>query len=166
MPIIKDILAKYPNPCFIETGTHYGDTVQKALDIGFDKIISIELSNELYPKCLERFQNNPKVTLYHGDVSLLFKKIIDPINTLITFWLDAHYSGYGTARGPKDDPIMDELEIIKNHPIKTHTILIDDIRLMNRNTIINKVKEININYDLSFEDGCEPKDILVAKTNI
>src|SRR5262249_2110956 len=51
------------------------------------------------------------------------------------FWLDAHYSGshFGcqTARGPRDTPIIQELEHILTHPIMSHVVLIDDARLFN-----------------------------------
>jgi hypothetical protein len=68
-------------------------------------------------------------------------------------------------------PLMRELEAIKEHPIKTHTILIDDIRCANGQSlgnitldmIIQKIWEINPDYRLVFENGYVPKDILVAK---
>jgi hypothetical protein len=63
--------------------------------------------------------------------------MIKDINEPITFWLDAHYfpldmyknknhkiselPGYGKV------PLIDELNQIKRHSIKSHTILIDDI---------------------------------------
>jgi hypothetical protein len=68
---------------------------------------------------------------------------------------------------------MRELELIKNHPIKEHTILIDDLREWSRdfpaigfNTedIKKKILEINPNYVFSFADGQTSNDILVADT--
>jgi len=163
MPITENVLRKYINPCFIETGSYKGSTIQKAIDIGFEKIISIELSPVLYKICLESFKNNKNVTLYCGDVQLLLEKILKDIDLKITFWLDAHYSGPGTAKGLKNDPIIEELDIIKKHHLKDHTILVDDMRLMDKNSIINKIKEINNSYKFSFENGEIDNDILVAK---
>ena len=39
----KEILEKYPNKYFVETGTHIGNSVQLALDCGFEKIITMEI---------------------------------------------------------------------------------------------------------------------------
>lgn len=44
------------------------------------------------------------------------------------FWLDAHYSGKGTAKGDKESSISHELDIIKTLKNKDHVILIDDAR--------------------------------------
>src|SRR3990167_3220711 len=49
----------------------------------------------------------------------------------ILFWLDAHYSGTGTARGRKDTPIARELKAILTHRVRNHIIIIDDARLFN-----------------------------------
>lgn len=165
MPITKEILQKYVTNCFFETGTFVGDGVQAALDAGFKKVISIELDEKRFATCKKRFENNPNVFLYLGDVELVLNDILDPINETLTFWLDAHYSGAGTgtALGIRSDPIFEELDVIKKHKIKNHIILIDDLRLMDKNKICNKVMEINTNYQISFEEGFKPDDILVAK---
>ena len=34
------VFSKYPNPVFIETGSHTGDGIQFAIDAGFQTIIS------------------------------------------------------------------------------------------------------------------------------
>jgi hypothetical protein len=44
------------------------------------------------------------------------------------FWLDAHFSGEGTARGAADTAICGELEAILKHPVRGHVILVDDAR--------------------------------------
>jgi hypothetical protein len=44
------------------------------------------------------------------------------------FWLDAHYCGPGSARGPLDSPIARELEALEAHPVRGHVVLIDDMR--------------------------------------
>lgn len=97
--------------------------------------------------------------------------VIKNINSSITFWLDGHYSGYDTAQGDENNPILKELEQIKKHHIKNHTILIDDIRLcggfwfddITLEQIISKILEINKNYTISYVDGYVKNDILVAQ---
>lgn len=177
MPSTKEIFQKYPNPIFIETGSQYGDGIQMALDAGFKTIYSIELGVDLYSHCIERFKGVSNVHLYKGDSSLVLPELLKDIKELATFWLDSHYCGIGTAIGNFNSPIMEELEAIKNHPIKNHIIMIDDLRGWYKDTygfdtldLMKKIKEINPNYTFILEDGYDynleivySNDILVAK---
>ena len=61
------------------------------------------------------------------------------------------------------------MEIIKNHPIKNHTIIIDDLRCWVKpdysfdvNDVLTFVKSINPDYEIFYEDGHVPNDIMVA----
>lgn len=162
---------KYSNPVFVETGTYVGDGVQMALDAGFSSVYSIELSPQLYTRARQRFIDNPHVKIFQGDFETMLFHVIKDIHQPITFWLDGHYSGGPTTHGAKNTAVLEELEQIKRHPIKTHTILIDDMRCcetwwfdgISKQQIIDKVKEINPNYEISYEDGFAPNDILVAQ---
>lgn len=67
---------------------------------------------------------------------------------------------------------MQELQQINNHHIKTHTIIIDDMRCwkdinpihgFTTDDIIKKLYEINQNYKITYIDGCEQNDILICK---
>ena len=73
----------------------------------------------------------------------------------ITFWLDSHWSGVADVGCDPETicPILYELDQIKKHPIKSHVIMIDDIRLMipehfkvTKEEIVNKIMEINPAY--------------------
>ena len=90
--------------------------------------------------------------------------------------MDSHWSGVPDIGCDSETlcPLLYELEQIKRHPIKTHTIMIDDIRLMDNKhfpvtlpEIIKKLYEINPTYTLTFYDDNESKnDILVAYVNL
>ena len=169
MPIKENIFQKFPNNYFFESGSHVGEGIQKALDAGFEKIISVELSPYYYNVCTTKFRNNPKVDLYLGDTEDLLGKIISKINSSITFWLDGHNSGGYTAWGKHESPLMQELEIIKTHSIKTHTLIIDDLRCwekphyeFDKQDIIDLIKSINPDYIIEYADGHIENDILVA----
>lgn len=170
MPIINNLFDKYKNTnWFFESGTHVGEGVQKALDAGFTNIISVELSPQYYNHCVSRFRNNNRVHLYLGDTEDLMWSLISKINEPITFWLDGHNSGGDTAWGYHESPLMQELEIIKKHPIKNHTLIIDDLRcwekphyVFDKNDIINFLKKINPNYDIVYENGHIENDIMIA----
>lgn len=170
MPIVDNIFQKYKNTeWFFESGTHVGEGVQKALDAGFTNIISVELAPHYYNRCVMRFKDNDRVHLYLGDTEDLFKELIPKVQEPITFWLDGHNSGYDTTWGKHESPLMQELEIIKNHPIKTHTLIIDDLRCwekphydFDKGDILTFVKSINPDYIITYENGHIENDILVA----
>ena len=105
---------------------------------------------------------------------MLWEMIAD-IQEPITFWLDAHR--FPPVEGEKNNPILEELEAIAAHPIKTHTLLIDDINgaghldfdYVTLDQITAKILEINPDYSIKFADGGwfdEVKNnILVATVN-
>lgn len=176
MPIYPIILKKYYNDIFIETGTNNGTGVENALAADCKTIHSIEIVESLYEYCKNKFQANSGVHLYCGDCLEVLPKILENINEPVTFWLDGHYSGEGTGKGEYPNPVLQELEIIKNHKIKTHNILIDDMRCWKKNNkhifidedgfdendIKNKILEINPNYKFKYEYGHIQDDVLAA----
>jgi len=161
----------FVNPVFIETGSWKGDGIQKALDCGYGKVISIELHINLYTHCLERFKDDKRVALVHGDSLEVLPTILQGIDQKCTFFLDAHYGDRHTGRGRKDCPVIEELKAIEEHTKRTgivHDILIDDMRLFRKthqnvalDDIIKAVKNI-YNYYISYTDGYRERDILVA----
>ena len=185
MPININILKKYLNPVFIETGSFLGNGIQSAIDAGFKKIYSIELSMELYERCKKRFKDNNNVYLKQGDSSIVLNELLkgssSDANNNITYWLDGHYSGGSTVKGNINSPIINELEIIKKYYKAGDIILIDDIRLCtdlenelydfecNPKDLENKLLEINPNFQLEYIDSYRgntlmfQKDILVAR---
>lgn len=166
MPISPDTLRKYAgrSDIFIETGTHTGRTVQTAKGFGFKKIYSIELSDKWYKSNRAKFAGSPRVKIIHGNSGSKLRELLATINQPCLLWLDAHYSGGDTANSRV--PIYDELAALADHHIKTHTILIDDMRGFG-DKVVNAVKKINPSYKITYEDGVHAarifkNDILVA----
>ncbi len=162
---------QFPNRYFVETGSYEGGGIAAALRDGFIEIHSIELSEKYYSYCQAKFAGYSNVHLWHGDSGEILAHVIEPIQEPITFWLDGHFSGGGTAKGVMNTPLLQELEAIKKHPIKTHTIIIDDIRLLGRDEfdfiqmseITQAIFDINKGYRISYQDGTFKNDILVAE---
>jgi len=171
MPFITE-LAKFKNNIFIETGTYQGDTSQLVFDLGFPKVITMELSVVFYKRCISRFENNPNIKVIFGNSKYDLTNVIQNIDSPITFWLDSHWSGVIDIGYDPDTicPVLEELEQIKSHYIKNHTIMVDDIRLMDgkhfpvlRSEIEAKIMSINSNYTIEyFDDFTSSEDILVA----
>ena len=179
MPFVPDLL-NFLSDVFVETGTFQGDTIHTVATNNIRRpstIISLELSDVFLDNCKKRFENNSNILLYKANSKYdLYDKIKD-IPNKITFWLDSHWSG--TPNVGCDSiticPILEELEQIKNHRLHTHTIMIDDIRLMNNSNnkyngfpvtmdeILKKLYEINPTYKIRyFDDYTAENDVLVA----
>ncbi len=166
----NNLFQKYSNPVFVETGSYHGDGIQQAIDAGFKTIYSIELGRELYELCRNRFKDIPNVILIHGESHLVLDNLLSTIHEPVTFWLDGHFSGMDTVLGQYNSPLIQELGCIGRHHIKTHTILVDDLRCwylndhgFNTLSLKNKILTINSDYKFIFEDGTIPQDILAAK---
>jgi hypothetical protein len=169
------LLGNFVNKVFVETGTYRGDTVQAALDVGFEKVYSIELDKSRFNKCKRRFEGDSRVELFHGDTIMVLPLIVEKIGQKSTFWLDAHITK-GTF-GLKKCPLVEELDIISRHHIKDHVIMIDDRRLLGRKrfgkvtekSVIKSILKVNPNYNIFYHDGLGPKnshiedDIIIAK---
>jgi hypothetical protein len=135
---------------FFETGTHKGDGVQNALNMGFEEAVSIEILPEFYKRCVERFKDKieeNKVHLFLGDSNERMEEMLALVKEPSLIFLDGHFSD--------GNPLWGELEILKNHPIKTHTIIVDDIPnyFGDGKIVKEKLLEINPNYTLVYEDS-------------
>lgn len=115
---------------FVETGTYLGQMIGAVLK-KFRYVYSVELDEVLYRKALIKFSRFPHVLLFWGSSERILAQILPNITKPALFWLDAHYSGGITAKGDLESPIEKELELILNHPVKEHVILIDDARCFN-----------------------------------
>jgi len=161
------ILKSYPNDYFVETGTAGGRSVATAIALGFKEIHSIELNPSLHKRANNAFKEYPCVHIHHGDSKTLLPQIIANITDKpITFWLDAHY--YKESEYRHTGPLSYELEAIKQHPRKDHTLLIDDLNHMpnfgfTRENLTSALKEINPDYRVfrHITNGKETK-VLVA----
>lgn len=151
---------KWVNPYFVETGTFGGESIQRALKEGYGEIHSLEIDWRLCKNAKKRFKNNDNVHIYHKDSGKELWSVIKKIDGPITFWLDGH-NGTPDPQGGKNTPLLEELDQIKLHPYKGHTILIDDLHCCGRvlfdyitlDMIIRKIWEINPEYKFIFEEG-------------
>jgi len=172
MSLFVDTLKKYPNPAFVETGTFKGGGIRTALEADFQRILSVEIEPKYYEVVKNFFGQDPRIHLFLGSSVDLLESMIAPIETPITFWLDGHViQNPEVPVDEKGHPLLTELEIIGKHPIKTHTILIDDRRVMGspswggltEEEIISALKKINPAYKVSYEDSRNAmQDILVG----
>lgn len=171
----EEILNSVDDKVFIETGTCDGNSLRQIVKLGkYNKILSVEYLEKSRYHDLEQvrqsFSENSEVQIFKNNSVDFLHKTLPSITEPCTFWLDAH--GEGTA--PEQEykgcgiPLRDELKIIKNSPIKTHTILIDDVRnfmfyRVTKYEVEQMIKSINPDYQISYHDCRFPGDVLVAK---
>ena len=172
MPFVPELF-QYVDAFFVETGTYQGETTERVYQNNpHTKIRTLELSDVFFNNCRQKFENHPTIEVFHANSKLELYDCIQDIDDHITFWLDGHWSGVANVGCDSETtcPVLFELEQIKQHSIKTHTIMVDDLRLMDNDhfpvtteQIIQKVYEINPNYVITFhDDEYAKKDILVA----
>lgn len=99
---------------FVETGTLYGDGVDFALESGFERIISIEINKELVDCAREKYRNEPRVTILHGNSPDVLSELLPTIKEPILFWLDAHFPGCDANLAS----YKDELDAAKRVPLE------------------------------------------------
>jgi hypothetical protein len=124
---IIDLQKKFNIYTLVETGTFMGEMVYAQRD-HFKKIISIELSKELYQVARKRVRKFKHIEIINADSEKFLNSLIIKITVPAIFWLDGHYSGFETAKGASETPIKQELDAIFKSKLD-HIVLIDDARL-------------------------------------
>lgn len=175
-------LINYPNYYFIETGTGNGNGVQEAIDTtNFLFFYTMDVFNGSGSNVHERFASNPNVNILKGDTGVDLDDILTNINLPATIWLDAEFPSYSSSKFYYDkgitaqiSPLLNELNQIKDHYIKTHTILINNIYIVcemfssiyTLTDIENAIYAINDNYIIEYvnggNDSNRPKNVLYA----
>ena len=126
------VLKRYGDPgcAWIETGTFYGETTAFLAGIG-RSVHSIEPQPELAARARQRFADFPSVTIIEARSEDCLDAVLDEVSGSTRLWLDGHYSGGITYKGPQDTPIRDELSIIERHlgRLPDIAVLIDDMRM-------------------------------------
>jgi len=124
-----------PDATWVETGTYLGDTTALLASVAC-KVYSLEPDLSLYAAAVRRFRNEPRVQILNGTSEALFPELLPKLRGNICYWLDGHFSGEGTHRGPLDTPVLVELDCVAKALSHTErsVVLIDDIRLFNGKT--------------------------------
>src|SRR4030095_15938893 len=78
---------------FVETGTHVGNTAKWAAK-HFDRVITIEVSEDLYCRAKKELCELPNVDLRLGPSPTILRSIVETLKAPALFWLDA---GPGTG---------------------------------------------------------------------
>lgn len=115
---------------FVETGSGSGNTAGAAAAY-FKEVHTIELHEPTFRQTRADLVQFPNVTCHFGEsADVLMALRPQLVGKPVFFWLDAHYSGEGTACGPVECPVFSELAAIElcnsGQPL---VVAIDDARL-------------------------------------
>lgn len=163
---------------FVCVGIYSCVNLARALNAGFkelhgiDKdIVLVKHAKVIFPQDINNNPYNVKdYYFHHGDLEKL-QEIISRFKQPIVILLGDHFPHYDE---PVYNNMLEQLQIIKNHPIKNHIILIDYINHagtaafggITEEQIKQALLEINHHYRFAYaRGGCieqEDKAILVA----
>lgn len=161
-----EVITRYTKDrIFVETGTCLGRSVKHALVRGAKEVRSVEGSRAYYEKCESIFSHDPRVKLWHGNSVDKLSEMIEDIDESAVFFLDAHPAGenhvgisFGHSELQDGDEsytqhsiLMKELGIIAGHPIKTHTVIIDDQHLGDPDKVQQEYKDVLLAANSSYE---------------
>ena len=112
----------------IETGAYLGDGINKFIENGFERVVSIEIDTRLFEHCKNRFRDNESVQMVNGNSVDYLRENIEKMPDEVLFFLDAHFSGGITSHADGQKvPLIEELEIIlSGFTGDTCSIIIDD----------------------------------------
>lgn len=136
--------------CLIETGTFRGVTTARCAGY-FERVVTIELDAALARESAVRLANHRNVTVLHGDAVALLPSVFEQhgCRDAVVF-LDGHFSGEGTARGPVVEPAIEELKILSRYADRICGIVIDDFRLFGAEPGFPKKSELTIAVETFF----------------
>lgn len=136
---------------FVETGTADGSTCRILSNV-FEQLHTIEIVPTLYKSAVNHLAPYSNIQCHFGDSAEVLPGLLEKINAPTFFWLDGHYCGSREARGPKDTPVEDELEIIFATGLP-HVVFIDDARLFGRDPAyptLERVRELITSQDIEY----------------
>lgn len=122
----------FPGAIWVESGTFLGVTTRFLANFG-SFVYTIEPGPNLYKSAQLKLGSLSNVKVINGLSEEVFPSLLPTLSGDLNFWLDGHYSAGGTHRGPKDTPILDELESISlnRKNFSSVCVLIDDVRCFN-----------------------------------
>lgn len=127
MAVVRHFVEASGAKYFVETGTFLGSMVEHIAATGV-QCYTIEIDDAIYDRAVKILARMKNIQCLKGDSAVVLPRLLKEIDQPAVFWLDGHYSGSFTGKGDIDTPVSTELEMIMSHPIKGHTVLIDDAR--------------------------------------
>ena len=128
-------LQKLQTECFVETGTQQGLGLDYALQHDFKELHSIEINEEYYNFCTQKYKHVDRAKLWLGSSEEKMHEILSAIKDYKScfFWLDAHLPDdpgsqlgdtYARSNDDIEFPLEKELRLIKQSRDTAHDIIL------------------------------------------
>lgn len=120
----------------VETGTFKGEGARLLRQV-VSRVWTIEMSESLHRRAVERFGRDPGLHFVLGDSATALRRLAEEIHEPVIFWLDAHggmtqqLSGdvFNPGGVAHQCPVLDELAGVHRFPSAAEScVLIDDAR--------------------------------------
>lgn len=164
-----ELIKKYLQPVYVETGCAMGDGIVKAMEAGAQRCYGIECNPEFVLHCQKKFEGEKNIKILPGKSEKHLLDVIEILNhkrERALIFLDAHKVGPCKL---ESYPLHIELRQLGMAKTNSHTIMIDDIRLFDgelqikNRDVLRMIDEINPGYKMVYEDSnTNEKDVLVA----
>ncbi|MDC3022488.1 hypothetical protein OA179_00395 [Candidatus Pelagibacter sp.] len=132
---LKKIISKFKNGIYLETGFRDGVSAKQAIELGFKKVISIEIDKDSVINGKKKFESEIKngvLEIIEGDSGECLEKYFNKQVSIV--YLDAHG---GNEIYPV--PLEKELEILSKFKLdKNQMIIIDDFYKIKKQKIYEK----------------------------
>ncbi len=121
-----------PGATWVETGTYRGETTALLAGVA-RRVVSLEPEPALHAAAARRFAGTPHVEIVNATSEQAFATLLPTLEGPLCFWLDGHFSGGPTFKGPNDTPVLHELAVIAAQLPRwpQALVLVDDLRLFN-----------------------------------
>ncbi|MGE5174946.1 MAG: hypothetical protein ACM3JJ_01115 [Hyphomicrobiales bacterium] len=126
---VLDHARRFGIDTLVETGTFEGEMARKCA-ASFRRVETIELDPGLAAAAARKLARLPNVRVIRGDSAAALAAVVASLEAPAVFWLDAHYSGEGTAKGDTETPLLREIAAIATGRARGHVVLVDDARLL------------------------------------
>lgn len=182
--LLKELKDKHNLEVFFETGFYHGYSASTAMELGFNKLYSVELLRKFVDYGNEKFKKEiaeGRVNIIFDDSSNLKDHISSLLDKKVLFWLDAHLdNGLDTAvsKPTSECPVVQEISALSRFKTKP-IILVDDISIIRGkghgpkgwgdeqisvDKIIEAINKLPFDYTISYSDNAGiSNDILVAE---
>lgn len=142
---IKYLKKVYGSKVFVETGCFRGNSLSYALTLGFEKLYSCDVDQEMIDHCTNLFKDSVNLFLGTSTEFLEFTLPLLASYESVVFYLDAHLPEHDKNNGEK------VIETVLNFPLKEEIKLINQYRKDKNDVII--CDDLRIYEDGPFEGG-------------
>lgn len=128
LELARDLSRAFGLRVAIETGTYQAQSALELQDI-FERVYTIELSEELYRLAVETHGHHENVQFLQGSSPEVLATVLGQTDEPALFWLDAHWGGSEGAGENQQCPVLAEVRVIDGwQHAASSCILIDDAR--------------------------------------